>query len=128
MSRVSTIRGVGFLEVAENFCFFESVCDPPLETPAETWKNAANVGAARLLRTVHTGDNIGDLEETTQESKKDISASTLLAVRLVWPQISSFVPTHEHGGAPTRAFRLQALWKAADTRRFWSGRYVSTLP
>lgn len=72
-----------FFEVPENFFFFVCVRGPPLETAADTWKNAANVVAARLLKYVHAGDDIQDLDETTRESKKDIFTSTLVATRLV---------------------------------------------
>jgi len=77
---------VDFFEVAENFCFFDGARDPPVETAADTWKNAANVGAARLLRTAHAGDDIGGLEKAIRESRKGILTRTLVAVASgVWP-------------------------------------------
>ena len=79
MGTVLNIRGVDFFEVAENFFFFGCVRGPSLETAADTWKNAVDVVAARLLRYVHAGDDIEDLDKTIRESKKDILMSTLVA-------------------------------------------------
>ena len=90
MGTVLNIREVDFFEVAENFFFFGCVCGPPLGTAADTWKNAVDVVAARLLRYVHAGDDIEDLDKTIRESKKDILMSTLVASSTT---ISSFVPT-----------------------------------
>jgi hypothetical protein len=129
MSTVLNLRGAGFLEVAENFFFFECGFGPPLETVAETWKNAANVGAARLLRIVHAGADSDALEKTTRDSKRVILTGELVAVASGdWPQISSLSPLTNHDGAPSCTSRLQALWKADGTRWLWSGGYGFTLP
>ena len=82
-STVLNIRGVDPLEVAENFFFFGRARGSPLDTAADTWKNAVNVVAAWLLRHVHAGDDIERLDKTIRESKKDILMSTLVASRLV---------------------------------------------
>lgn len=71
---------MSFFGAAEKYCFLDDARDPPLETVADTWKNAANVGAARLLRTVHAGDDIDGLVKAIRESKKVILTSTLVAV------------------------------------------------
>jgi hypothetical protein len=81
MSTVLNIRGVDSLEVAENLFFFGCVRGPfrgPLEAAADTWKNAANVVAAQLLRHVHAGDDTEDPDKATRESKKDILTSRLV--------------------------------------------------
>lgn len=77
MGTLLNIRGADFFEVAENFFFFGCV-HGPLGTTADTWKNAVNVVAARLLRFVYAGDDIEDLDKTIRESKKDILVSTLV--------------------------------------------------
>lgn len=84
---------MGFFGVAEYFCFFDDARDPPLETAADTWKNAANVGVAWLVRTVHGDDDIGGLDKAIRKSRKVILMSTLVVVAS--PQILSFVPTCE---------------------------------
>jgi hypothetical protein len=73
---------VDFLEVAENLFFFGFVRGPPLGTTADTWKNAAKVVAARFLRYVRAGDDIGALDKPTRESNKVILTSTLCRGRV----------------------------------------------
>lgn len=95
MSTILNTRGVGFLEVAENFFFFFFGSGPPLETATETWKNAANVGAAQLLKTIHAGVDICDLEKAIRESQKVILTSTAVTVASGGPANLCFVPTRE---------------------------------
>jgi len=73
---------VDFLGVAENFFFF-GCAHGSLEAAADTWKNAANVVAARLLKHVHAGDDTEGLDKTIRESEKDILTTRLVASRLV---------------------------------------------